>query len=144
MTLSAGSRQGREQSSKAAVTIRRGDWQVSRSSTYESDVAPDDMLASTDFDSEKDASFDMLQQKFREADTKGTGKLGVSEIRNLLECTESFCYALHVMTTEETMTVIKKYDEDGDNQLDFQEFINFANDKLLLEAHLQTYEAVFK
>jgi thioredoxin 1 len=123
----------------------RGDWQVARSSStgFEPNVQEDDVdaLASTDFDAEK---LDFLQEKFLEADTSRTGKLGASAIRRLLECTDSFCYSLHVMTKDETLEVMKKFDVDGDDKLSFSEFVKFANDKLLLESHLQTYESAFK
>ena len=98
-------------------------------------------LSSTDFDAEK---LDSLETMFADADVDGTGKLGPSEIRSLLECAGSFCYALHVMTEEETLKIIRRYDTNGDELLDFQEFIKFANDKLLLESHLKNYEAAFK
>lgn len=99
------------------------------------------VLASTDFDAEK---VDVLESMFDDADVKGTGKLGPTEIRTLLECAGSFCYALHVMTEDETLDIIRKYDRDGDERLDFDEFIKFAEDKLLVEAHLKSYEAAFK
>ena len=128
----------------AGICRRRGEWQIARSSStgFEQQQREEsEALSSTDFDAEK---LDFLQAKFLEADTKGTGKLGASEIRSLLECTDTFCYSLHVMTKEETLEIIKKYDVDGDDKLDFSEFVKFATDKLLLESHLQTYESVFK
>jgi len=115
---------------------------VARATGFDNDLQDSDFaLSSTDFDANK---IDVLRQQFQQADAKGTGLLGTSEVRALLECAGTFCYSLHVMTEEETMQVIKKYDLNGDNKLDFEEFINFANDKLLLEAHLKNYEMAFK
>jgi len=115
-----------------------------RATGFENEVEREDegsSMSSTDFDAEK---LSVLEAQFVEADVEGTGKLGTKEIRSLLECAGSFCYSLHVMTEAETLKIIKKYDTNGDERLDFQEFIKFANDKLLLEAHLKNYEAAFK
>ena len=131
-------------SSYAALVHGRGAVACSSTAGYQNQGVydgEDSALSSTDFDAE---NVDLLWDQFREADSKRTGKLGASEVRSLLECNGSFCYALHVMSEEETMKIIKKYDVNGDNMLDFREFINFANDKLLLEAHLKNYEVAFK
>lgn len=84
-----------------------------------------------------------LKAKFDEADTSGRGLLDVNQIRTLLECTEAFCYSVHVITKDETFAILDQYDRDGDQKLDWDEFVQFASDKLILEDCLREMSAAF-
>ena len=84
---------------RASRTNRASKPAVLRAVGEEEDLG---VLASTDFDAEK---VDVLESMFDDADVKGTGKLEPTAIRTLLECAGSFCYALHVMTEDETQVL---------------------------------------
>ena len=51
--------------------------------------------------------------------------------------TDTFCFSQHVLTKEETYKILSEYDLDEDGLLNFDEFVEFAKDKILLEDYLK-------
>ena len=91
-----------------------------------------------------DARLEKLRARFDAADASGTGKLDRSALRSLLECTDTFCLTKHWLPDDVLDTVMAKYDKDENGVLDFDEFLDLAQDKVLLEGKLEEFDTAFK
>jgi Ca2+-binding EF-hand superfamily protein len=84
-----------------------------------------------------------LRARFVSADISGEGVLDREELRGLLECTETFCPPKHWLPDSVIDAVMAKYDKDNNGVLDFEEFMDLAKDKVLLDGKLEELESAF-
>ena len=91
-----------------------------------------------------DARLEQLRERFASADTANKGALDRDALRNLLECTETFCLTQHWLPDEVLDAVMAKYDRDNNGTIDFDEFLILAKDKVMLEGKLEEFDAAFK
>ena len=85
-----------------------------------------------------------LQARFQGALKPGEAELHWEEVRDVLECGQTFCLSRHVLGEKEVGEIVKQYDEDGSGGISFAEFQHLAGDKLLLETKLVEFEKFFR
>ena len=68
-----------------------------------------------------DARLERLRVRFDAADGSGKGELDRDALRNLLECTETFCLTKHWLPDDVLDAVMAKYDADNNGALDFDD-----------------------
>ena len=91
-----------------------------------------------------DARLERLRVRFDAADGSGKGELDRDALRNLLECTETFCLTKHWLPDDVLDAVMAKYDADNNGALDFDDFLDLAKDKVMLEGKLEEFDEAFK
>eukprot|EP00470_Lotharella_oceanica_P002921 CAMPEP_0170168076 /NCGR_PEP_ID=MMETSP0040_2-20121228/1261_1 /TAXON_ID=641309 /ORGANISM="Lotharella oceanica, Strain CCMP622" /LENGTH=437 /DNA_ID=CAMNT_0010406253 /DNA_START=145 /DNA_END=1458 /DNA_ORIENTATION=- len=84
-----------------------------------------------------------LLERFQGADLDNDGYLNPEEFRNVLECSDEFCLNEHWIPMERINQLISKYDKDGKGKIGVNEFIQVAEDHLLIQGAIVDYESAF-
>uniref|UniRef100_A0A7S4DRS6 Calmodulin n=2 Tax=Lotharella globosa TaxID=91324 RepID=A0A7S4DRS6_9EUKA len=85
-----------------------------------------------------------LRERYDAADVDGDTWLNAEELRGVLECSDSFCLNTHWLPLEQVERIMVQYDVNGDGRIGFDEFVNLAQDKQLLEGKLEEYMEAFE
>jgi len=85
-----------------------------------------------------------LRERYEAADVDGDSWLNAEELRGVLECSDSFCLNTHWLPMDQVERIMVQYDVNGDGRIGFDEFVNLAQDKQLLEGKLEEYMEAFE
>mmetsp|Transcript_23351 Transcript_23351/g.39303 ORF Transcript_23351/g.39303 Transcript_23351/m.39303 type:complete len:391 (-) Transcript_23351:348-1520(-) len=90
------------------------------------------------------ADIEDLRIRYESADVDGDSWLNKEELRNVLECTETFCLNRHWLPMEQVEAIMAQYDKEGLGRIGFDQFVQLAGDQQLLEGKLDEYLEAFQ